>query len=375
MFGIRVRDLGLDGSRIAAVTGLLLGNSSSLNPAVGATFSIFENLLIQGTFRAIDIQKGSEQNHFSNIVIGGYPNRLIVPESVGVCVACAPGSTHVTTNYFDRMTFGGHDKLVVIGGRDSERPVTTTITNSVFNVTDKGSIDIALLNCVHTVIENNYFESDTSVRTPIVLGDPAYAKNNWHIPQGTLIRQNLFSGGDSTGRSGPFINAYRFNKLWIVDNLYGGALPGPLSIFLYNNPVEGWDRAHSGGTYLHNRAASTGVAVEIGPTLEGWDVVELQGGTPAKAFSDSHPYVATDVLLTRRVGVGTTDPKVSGTGLFHASGNTARPFDTTRTPKDLRPGSGDSCNAGEVFYDAHYIYVCVVGSTNNTSTIKKAVLN
>jgi hypothetical protein len=212
MFGIHIQNLGLDGARIANVTGLLLGNSASSNPNIGATFSMFENLLIQGTFKAIDIQRGSEQNHLSKIVIGGTPNRLIVPGSIGVCVACVAGSTHVTTNYFDRMTFGGHDNLVVIGGPNHERPVTTVITNSIFNVIDKASSDVKILSAEDTILENNYFESDTSKRTPIVLGDPAFSRSLFHVPLGTIIRQNLFSGGDSTGGPTPFIKAFRFNK-------------------------------------------------------------------------------------------------------------------------------------------------------------------
>lgn len=443
MFGIHIRDLGLDGRQVANVIGLQLGNASPSNPDVGATFSTFENLMIQGTFKAIDIQRGSEQNHFSKIVIGGRPNKMIVPGSIGICVACTEGSTNVTTNYFDRMTLSGHDTLLKIGGAGRKlRPVTTVVTNSIFNVTDKASTDISVLNGMHIVIENNYFETNTSLRTPIILGSATYPRSNSQIPQGVFIQHNLFSGGDSTKGPAPFINAHRFNKLWVVDNLYGGSAPGPASTFIYNDPTEGWSGAHRGGTFLHNRATDTGVAIEIGPKLDGWDVVEFQGGTAQIAYADSHPYIATDARFSKNlsmtgagavlqlpdngvlsfrnhantsditavkkdaddnlylgdaaandiflnlaggtaiaikhssklVGVGTTDPKVSGTGLFHASGDTARPFDTSRTPKNLVPGEGDSCNTGEVFYDADYIYICVKGSMNNTSTIKKATL-
>jgi hypothetical protein len=200
--------------------------------------------------------------------------------------------------------------------------------------------------------------------------------------------------------------------------------------------------ARSGGIYLHNRATGTGVAIEIGPTLDGWDEAELQSGTVGSGYADSHPYLATDAVfggnvslsgsraaiklpdggalafcrhsgasdipvitkdgadnirlgnsegsdiffqgskgiamtikgVTSQIGVGTTDPTVSGTGTFHAAGDTARPFDKMRTPTDIIPGSGDSCNTGEIFYDTRYLYICVVGSTNNTSTIKRAVL-
>ena len=45
-----------------------------------------------------------------------------------------------------------------------------------------------------------------------------------------------------------------------------------------------------------------------------------------------------------------------------------------RTPASFGPGNGDSCITGEMFFDSNYVYVCVVGSTRNTSTIKRAAL-
>ena len=45
-----------------------------------------------------------------------------------------------------------------------------------------------------------------------------------------------------------------------------------------------------------------------------------------------------------------------------------------RTPANLGPGDGDSCVTGEMFFDSDYVYVCVVGSTRNTSTIKRGAL-
>jgi hypothetical protein len=48
--------------------------------------------------------------------------------------------------------------------------------------------------------------------------------------------------------------------------------------------------------------------------------------------------------------------------------------DTVGTPKSLGPRDGDSCVTGAIFSDAQYVYVCVTGSANNTSTIKKALL-
>ena len=54
------------------------------------------------------------------------------------------------------------------------------------------------------------------------------------------------------------------------------------------------------------------------------------------------------------VGVGGA-PTVSGTGKLHALGNTARPFDTARTPTS----STMTCNEGELLYDdAGNLYLC-----------------
>jgi hypothetical protein len=62
---------------------------------------------------------------------------------------------------------------------------------------------------------------------------------------------------------------------------------------------------------------------------------------------------------TGNIGIGTTSPTISGTGRLHVSGNTARPFDATRTPAS----SSEACNAGEVVFDASYVYVCVATNT------------
>ena len=60
-----------------------------------------------------------------------------------------------------------------------------------------------------------------------------------------------------------------------------------------------------------------------------------------------------------KLGLGTTSPTVSGTGLLHVVGNTVRPFTTTRTPAS----SSESCNTGEIAFDASYLYLCVASST------------
>ena len=59
------------------------------------------------------------------------------------------------------------------------------------------------------------------------------------------------------------------------------------------------------------------------------------------------------------VGIGTTTPTVSGTGKFHAAGNTVRPVDALRTPAS----AAEACNTGEIAFDAAYVYTCVAANT------------
>jgi hypothetical protein len=58
-------------------------------------------------------------------------------------------------------------------------------------------------------------------------------------------------------------------------------------------------------------------------------------------------------------GVGTIAHSVSGTGKVHFSGNTARIFDTTRTPAT----AAEACYRGEVAFDASYGYICIADNT------------
>jgi hypothetical protein len=67
-----------------------------------------------------------------------------------------------------------------------------------------------------------------------------------------------------------------------------------------------------------------------------------------------------------KLGLGATSPTVSGTGLLHVVGNTVRPFTASRTPAS----SSETCNTGEIAFDAGYLYLCVAGNT-----WKRAALN
>jgi len=64
------------------------------------------------------------------------------------------------------------------------------------------------------------------------------------------------------------------------------------------------------------------------------------------------------VGATGSVGIGTTDPTISGTGKFDMNADTFR-LRTARTPAS----AGAAGNAGEICWNANYIYVCVAANT------------
>jgi hypothetical protein len=66
-----------------------------------------------------------------------------------------------------------------------------------------------------------------------------------------------------------------------------------------------------------------------------------------------------------KVGIGTTSPTISGTGKLHSAGDTARVFDTSRTPAS----SSEACNTGEITFDSSFIYVCVSSNTWKQATL------
>jgi hypothetical protein len=90
-----------------------------------------------------------------------------------------------------------------------------------------------------------------------------------------------------------------------------------------------------------------------GTTYHATDLLFLTG------IAGEGPTERMRLLSTGVFGVGTPTPTNSGTGKQHVAGNTARPFDTTRTPA----GATEACNAGEVAFDASYIYICVAADT------------
>jgi hypothetical protein len=63
-------------------------------------------------------------------------------------------------------------------------------------------------------------------------------------------------------------------------------------------------------------------------------------------------------LSTGGVGIGIV-PTISGTGKLHATGNTARVHDATRTPAT----AAEACNIGESAFDASFAYFCVAANT------------
>lgn len=64
------------------------------------------------------------------------------------------------------------------------------------------------------------------------------------------------------------------------------------------------------------------------------------------------------------VGIGTTNPTISGTGKLHMAADTLR-LETARTPAS----AGAAGNAGEICWDSNYLYVCVT-----TNSWKRAAI-
>ena len=59
------------------------------------------------------------------------------------------------------------------------------------------------------------------------------------------------------------------------------------------------------------------------------------------------------------IGVGTTSPTVSNSGLLHVSAAVVRPFDAISTPSS----SGATGNLGELRFDTSYLYICTASNT------------
>jgi hypothetical protein len=64
------------------------------------------------------------------------------------------------------------------------------------------------------------------------------------------------------------------------------------------------------------------------------------------------------IASTGKMGLGTTSPTISSTGLLHCIGDTVRLFPTARTPAN----SAATGNDGEVCADSSYVYVHTGGS-------------
>ena len=69
--------------------------------------------------------------------------------------------------------------------------------------------------------------------------------------------------------------------------------------------------------------------------------------------------------INGKLGIGHKDAIISGTGKLHVAGNTARIFDSERTPST----AGETCNTGELAFDASYIYICVAANTWKRSAL------
>jgi len=82
---------------------------------------------------------------------------------------------------------------------------------------------------------------------------------------------------------------------------------------------------------------------------------DVLGGVVVGALD---PGTAKFAVMNGNVGIGTTNPTISGTGKLHMAGDTVR-LDTARTIVT----AGDAGNPGEICWDSNYLYVCVALNT------------
>jgi hypothetical protein len=77
-----------------------------------------------------------------------------------------------------------------------------------------------------------------------------------------------------------------------------------------------------------------------------------------------YAYAKMVVQANGKIGIGTTNPTIGGTGKLHMAADTVR-LDTARTPAS----ASASGNAGEICWDSSYVYVCVATNTWKRSPI------
>jgi len=132
------------------------------------------------------------------------------------------------------------------------------------------------------------------------------------------------SGGDVTIDSDKVI---RFRRAWYADDI--------------GSPILG----HNGHAYTYLRSID-------GDPSDGIAIQQFDGTTIAYFMQGGN------------VGIGTTNPTISGTGKLHLAGDTIR-LESSRTPAS----AGAAGNQGEHCWDSDFLYVCV-----SANSWKRAVI-
>lgn len=106
----------------------------------------------------------------------------------------------------------------------------------------------------------------------------------------------------------------------------------------------------SGGGDSYFQFGGNGFEWAIGKdnTDDSFAIATLSAGDPILGTNN-----VVTILTSGNVGIGTVSPTISGTGKLHMGANTFR-LDTARTPAT----AGAAGNAGDICWDASFIYVC-----------------
>jgi len=157
------------------------------------------------------------------------------------------------------------------------------------------------------------------------------------------------TGGTGTGIAIGTNNVPAYHTLALAANSISLGVGG----YAPSDPID----IRSYGVISIGQSSGYGNVLNAGPsnTILRGPAIYLQAPAGTNMFG----------ISSGKVCAGQASCSVSGTGIFANKGNTIRLTDVARTPAS----SADTCNAGEAFFDATYLYVCTA-----TNTIKRLTL-